>query len=101
MSSPSSVRIDLAPRAAQDFEDILRYTLETWGDAQMLAYREKIDSALKAIGRNPQFGRHREDLPPTHLAYLVGSHVIVYRVETARIGVVRILHARMSLPRHI
>ena len=37
----------------------------------------------------------------THLAYLVGSHVIVFRERAGGIGVVRILHQRMSLGRHV
>ena len=43
----------------------------------------------------------KRDLPATHLAYLVGSHVIVYRVGADSLGVVRILHQRMSLARHV
>jgi toxin ParE1/3/4 len=101
MSSPRTIRVELAPRARQDFEDILRYTAETWGQPQMLAYRDKIDDALQAISRNPQLGHRRSDLPPTHLAYLVGSHIIIYRLGDDKLGVVRILHERMSLPRHV
>ena len=93
--------IKLSPKARQDFVDILRYTGETWGSNQLQAYRDKIDNALQAIGRNPQIGHRRDDLPATHLAYLVGSHVIVYRFGTDSIGVARILHQRMSLGRHV
>lgn len=93
--------IKLSPKARQDFVDILRYTGETWGPNQLQAYRDKIDNALQAIGRNPQIGHRRDDLPATHLAYLVGSHVIVYRFGTDSIGVARILHQRMSLGRHV
>ena len=93
--------IKLSPKARQDFIDILRYTGETWGPDQLQTYRDKIDDALQAIGRNPQIGHRRDDLPATHLVYLVGSHVIVYRTGTDSIGVARILHQRMSLGRHV
>jgi toxin ParE1/3/4 len=96
---PSTLK--LSPRARQDFIDILRFTGETWGQNQLLAYRDKINEALQAIGNNPQLGHHRDDLPATHLAYLAGSHVIVYRTETGGIGVVRILQQRISLARHV
>jgi toxin ParE1/3/4 len=101
MSSRKPAVLKLSPQARQDFIDILRYTGERWGQNQLLAYRDKINEALQAIGNNPQLGHHRDDLPPTHLAYLVGSHVIVYRTDADSIGVVRILHQRMSLARHI
>lgn len=101
MSSRKPPPLKLSPKAQQDFIDILRYTGETWGQTQLLAYRDKINDALTAIGHNPQLGHRRDDLPPTHLAYLVGSHIIVYRTDTDSIGVVRILHQRMSVPKHL
>lgn len=81
--------------------DVLRYTGETWGQAQLLTYRDKINDALQAISQNPQLGHRRADLPTTHLAYLAGSHVIVYRVGADSLGIVRILHQRMSLAKHV
>lgn len=101
MSSRKSSVLKLSPRARQDFIDILRFTGETWGQNQLLAYRDKINDALQAIGHNPQLGHHRDDLPATHWAYLVGSHVIVYRTDANSIGIVRILHQRISLGRHL
>lgn len=101
MSCRSALPIKLSPQARQDFIDILRFTGETWGQDQILIYRDKINIALQAIGLNPQLGHHRDDLPSTHRAYPVGSHVIVYRLDRECIGVVRILHQRMSLTRHI
>jgi toxin ParE1/3/4 len=101
MSSRKVYRLELSPKAEQDFVDILRYTAETWGEAQFALYRTKIDDALQALIGNPQLGHQRTDLPPTHLAYLVGGHVIVYRVRGATVAVLRILHQRMSLGKHI
>ncbi len=98
MSSRKSLSLQLSPKAYQDLVDILRFTGETWGPEQLHAYRDKIDSALQAISHNPRIGSQRQDLPETHRAYLVGSHVIVYRHIKDNLQVVRILHQRMSLP---
>jgi toxin ParE1/3/4 len=101
MSSPEPPRsIILSPRARQDFIDILRYTGETWGEPQLAAYRDKIDDALQLLARNSSLGHRRPDLPDTHRAYLVGSHILVYREHATWVAVVRILHQRMSLTRH-
>ncbi len=94
-------KLTLSPLARQDFIDILRYTGEKWGKAQLLIYRDKINSALQAIGHDPHLGQVRDDLPMTHRAWLVGSHIIVYRIRPNDIAVVRILHQRMSLSRHL
>ena len=102
MSSPDqSRRIVLSPRARRDFIDILRYTGETWGQAQLHTYRDKINDALQLLAHNPRLGHHHDELPETHRLYLVGSHVIVYRDQETTLAVVRMLHQRMSLVRHL
>lgn len=101
MSSPDGLPVTLSPRARQDFIDILQYTGETWGEVQLLIYRDKIDEALLAIASNPLIGHRRNDLPATHRAYPVGAHLIVYRKRASDIGVVRILHQRMCLGSHV
>ena len=101
MSSLRPLPIKLSPRARADFIVILRFTGETWGHAQLVVYRDKINDALMALSHNPQLGHCRDDLPPTHLVYPVVSHLIVYRPGKDSLGVVRILHQRMILSRHI
>ena len=102
MSSHSEqLPLKLSPKARKDFIDILRYTGEKWGQEQLLIYRGKINEALLAISHNPQLGHGRDDLPSTHLAYLVGSHIIIYRKNADSLGIIRILHQRMSLAKHV
>lgn len=101
MSFHKSYQLILSPKAQQDFIDILRYTNETWGEQQLQLYRDKIDDALKSIGSNPQLGHNRNDLPRANLAYLVAVHAIIYRICQNRVEIVRILHQRMSLGKHI
>ncbi|MFO7686727.1 MAG: type II toxin-antitoxin system RelE/ParE family toxin [Desulfobacterales bacterium] len=101
MSSPEPLPLRLSPKARQDFIDILRYTGETWGRDQLSVYRDKIDRAFRTILNNPRIGHRRHDLPSTYLVYLVGSHMVIYRIDNDAIGIVRILHQRMSLPRHL
>jgi toxin ParE1/3/4 len=79
----------------------LRFTGENWGPNQLHRYRDKLDEALRAIGANPGLGHCTPDLPETHRLHPVGSHVIVYRTDESGVGVVRILHQRMNLMRHL
>jgi len=100
MSSPK-YRLVLSPRAEQDIEGILRYTGETWGERQLIVYRDKIGDALDRLLRNPGSGHPSADLPDAYRLYPVGLHVIVYRLKQQVIEVIRILHQRMSLMRHV
>lgn len=56
MSFRRALPLKLSPKARQDFIDILRYTGETWGEPQLLVYRDKINDALRALGQNAQLG---------------------------------------------
>ncbi len=101
MSRPKPLPLLLSARARRDFRDILRYTGRTWGEPQLLVYRDKVDRALQALAADAQLGHAREDMPPTHLAYSVGSHIVVYQVRSDSVVVVRILHQRMSPNGHL
>ena len=59
MSCRKAYSLQLSPKARQDFIDILRYTGETWGEAQFFAYRDKINDALQALSENPRLGHGR------------------------------------------
>ena len=54
MSSRKVLPVKLSPKARQDFIDILQYTGETWGEPQLLIYRNKINDALQALGQDAQ-----------------------------------------------
>ncbi len=101
MSFHKALPLKLSPRAKQDIVDILRYTGEKWGQNQLLVYRDKIKDALQAISQNPETGLDHNDMPSTHRTLLVGSHIIIYRINSEHIGIVRILHQRMSVAKHV
>jgi toxin ParE1/3/4 len=99
--SPRERRLILSPRAQDDLSDILQYTLETWGEAQLLAYRAVIDEALRTIERNPEIGQRVPEISPAHRLFPAGRHVIIYRADAEEaVAVARILHERMDLRRH-
>jgi toxin ParE1/3/4 len=100
MSSPNP-RLTLSPEAQKDLIGILRYSGEKWGLEQLAVYRDKLNDTLLLIERNPQIGHAGVGLPSMYLVYPVGSHVVVYRIRNDAVEVIRILHKRMSILRHL
>jgi toxin ParE1/3/4 len=98
---PPNFRLILSPRAEEDFTDILQYTLENWGEKQMLNYRDVLDNALQTILQHPEIGHKRSELSAHHRLYLAGQHFVVYRVVEQSVLVSRILHQRMDVKRHV
>jgi toxin ParE1/3/4 len=94
-------RLVLTNEASDDYQDILLYTLERWGQKQEQIYDDLLDNALTSIRENPKIGRRLPKLPSRYRAYHVGRHYIIYREEGEDIVVFRILHDQMDLARHL
>lgn len=90
-----------APEASDDMQDILQYTLETWGALQMDKYADLLERALQMLAGSPGLGRGRDDLYPGCQCYQAGSHCIYYDVRSKTLRVARILHMRMDATRHL
>ena len=51
--SARNFRLELSESARQDFRDILSFTLQTWGERQLVEYKRKLDAALQALTGSP------------------------------------------------
>jgi toxin ParE1/3/4 len=100
MSSPNRSLV-IADRARRDFEEILYYSIQTWGQRQADLYEAAIDHALRQLLAFPFQGRARDDLFTGCRSRLVEHHLIFYEVTDTEINVVRILHQRADPARHV
>jgi plasmid stabilization system protein ParE len=55
-------RIVLSELAETDIDDILAYTLGTWGEIKLIEYRAVLDAALRTSERNPNVARDKSKL---------------------------------------
>ncbi len=90
-------RYELAPSAATDLVDIVRYSKQTWGSTQAQRYREELELAVQQIALAPGMGRKREAIAPGLRSFPVAQHVAFYVQRKDRIIVLRILHPRMNV----
>ena len=103
--------VRLTAAAEKDFEDIVEWTVQQFGDEQALAYAETIALALQALADGPSLidAKRRDEiqrgLHSLHVARQgrKGRHFVMFRIaRRARhvIEVLRLLHDSMDLPRH-
>jgi toxin ParE1/3/4 len=90
----------LAPQAEVDLEDIWFYTLRHWSMAQADTYHRALVAAFEALASGRQQGRVA-DVRSGYLKLPCGSHVIYFRDRGDRLDVIRILHERMDVERHL
>jgi toxin ParE1/3/4 len=86
--------------AEADLEDIWTYTFKQWSLEQAERYVGELIEAFERLARGEWAGRPsraRDD----YRRYLVGSHVVFYRATTATLDVIRVLHQRMDVDRHL
>ncbi|NVN52681.1 type II toxin-antitoxin system RelE/ParE family toxin [Mycolicibacterium hippocampi] len=95
-------RYVLSPAARADVEQIWDYTCDRWGDKQAETYVREIQRAIDRVADSPQIGRACDDIRPGYRKHAVGTHTLYYRITGVdMIDVVRILHQRMDVDRHL
>lgn len=90
----------LTPLAEADLEDILVYALHEWLVEQADSYINDVIDAFEGLRDDSKRGRFA-DIRPGYLKYSVGSHVIYFREHENTLLVVRILHGRVDVGRHL
>lgn len=96
-----TVRLTFRPRARLDLDGIWNYTQAQWGSSRAEDYLRQIKNAAELLAANPDAGRACDDIRPGYRKYPVGSHMVFYRRSVGAIEIVRILHARMDVTRHL
>ena len=104
-------RVRLTATAASDFEYILEWTVERFGEVQAFVYAETLSLAIQALTEGPSIPgvRQREQILKGLYSLHVtrqgrrGRHFVMFRIAASgdAIDVLRILHDSMDLPRHL
>jgi toxin ParE1/3/4 len=90
----------LSPLALADLEAIWSYTAERGSQEQTESYHAMIVSACERLADGRAQGR-RIDVRAGYWKCSVGSHLIFYRRSDSGIDVIRLLHQRIDIDRHL
>lgn len=92
----------LSPAAQADLEQIWDYTFANWGTEQAERYLRELRHAIESVAANPLIGCTCDEIRAGYRKLAAGSHVLFCRVtETGDLDVVRVLHQRMDVDRHL
>ncbi|CDZ65088.1 type II toxin-antitoxin system RelE/ParE family toxin [Neorhizobium galegae] len=91
----------LSPRARRDLEEIWRYTFQKWSRAKADDYYHELIDAMLELAGDTRRGKPLDHIRPGYFSLSSGSHFIIYKRIGARISIVRVLHQRMNLGRHL
>lgn len=96
MSSGKPTHYRLTPRAIADLEEIWRYTAEHWSIDQAERYTDSFSQSFETLLSMPEIARERQEFTPPVRIHPSGQHLIVYRIESGHILVIRILGGRQD-----
>lgn len=104
-------KVHLTAAAETDFQEIVRWTRDEFGEAQSLVYADTLSMALQALYEGPSVigAKPRDEILKGLFSLHVarqgrkGRHFVMFRVIPGddAIEVLRLLHDSMDMPRHI
>ncbi|MDP2223735.1 type II toxin-antitoxin system RelE/ParE family toxin [Nitrosomonas sp.] len=94
-------KFHLTNRAVTDLSEIADFTIQTFGVEQARFYRDGLNNCFEILAENPQLGRSAAELASNLKRFEYQSHIVFYISKDASILIVRILHQRMDLKRHL
>lgn len=94
-------RYVLRPLTLTDLDENWDYSVAQWDEAQAERYVRGILAAAQVVPEHPKRGLSCDEVRKGYRLYIVGSHVIFYKELLEGIEIVRILHGRMKVARHL
>lgn len=90
-----------SPKAETDIDDIYDYTEEHWGFEKAESYTFDLRDACRMLAKGYRRGKHVDGIKRGYLALPYNAHFIIYRETERQITIIRILHQRMNVRRHL
>lgn len=90
-----------SPMAEADIDDIYDYTEERWGYEQAESYIFGLRDICRSLAERQRRGKSLDQRGRAYLTLRYNSHFVIYRETELRITIIRILHQRMNVRRHL
>ena len=74
-----SHNIKLRPKAYDDLNNIYQYSLKQFGQAKAIQYIRSLDKTFQKLVNDTNLGTDYSDIRPELLAYLVTSHIVLFK----------------------
>ena len=91
----------ISAEAEGDIDQIVAYTIQTWGWRQADRYLGKLEEGIELLVRNPSAGRSCDSIKSGLRRFEIGRHVIFYLPGSDGVLIVRVLHERMLPSRYL
>jgi len=87
--------------AKKDLQLISKYTEQQWGNNQKDAYLALFKVFFKKLSSQGNIGSQRDDINKGLFFFPVKKHMVYYRESDNEFSVIRVLHVRMDVEKHL
>lgn len=94
-------RYELARRADRDLVDIYAYSVAAFGEKKADEYLLSLRDCFLRLATSPSLARSADKIRPGYFRFQHASHVVFFVRIQDGIRVMRVLHHRMDIKRHI
>jgi toxin ParE1/3/4 len=94
-------RLEFSADAEADLQAIAHFTEESWGREQAGQYLADLWAAFERIQMFPHSGKEQPDIAAGMRSAVAEKHVVLYRASDKAIRVMRIVHGRSSVGKHL
>jgi len=92
---------NLSSKAADDLDGIYEYTILHFGLEQARVYLLGLQERFQMLAEQPTHGRKADELASGLRRFEYQSHMVFYIPKDNGVQIVRVLHQRMDLTRHV
>lgn len=87
--------------AQRDLDGIWTYTASTWSVEQADRYVDALTTRMIWLSNNPDLWVVRDEIRRDIFSYGEGRHVVFFKATSDMLSIIRVLHDRMDVKRHI
>jgi toxin ParE1/3/4 len=87
--------------ARRDLAGIWSYTQSNWDVRQADRYLDLLAARIVWLTGNPNMWTARSDIRDGLFSYSEGRHLIIFKETSGMLTVIRVLHDRMDIRRHV
>lgn len=87
--------------AYRDLDRVWAYTASTWGIEQADRYVDSLTTRMAWLSKNEALWHKRDDIRNDLFSYPEGRHIIIFKGTANVLSVIRVLHERMDVKRHM
>ena len=95
------MKLRITGPARCDLDDIWSHTQSNWGESQADRYVDSLATRFVWLSENRSLWTSRDDIREGLFSYHEGRHLIVFRGTPEVLTIIRVLHDRMDVRRHV